>query len=215
MPCAIGLIVAALETHEPSQGGSRGRSTECINYREARSVSPRAHAAASPRARSPTPTSQISWYSASTSVAVGTIGLLFGEPDARAACAIDGTALRKTASSMPNPSSVGTRKSLVTRCSASGMPIAASMSAAPSSQRPISLAASAYRLTAPPAEKAVTRGSSIALHMPCGMWKLAPSGLLMPWISVTLELEKAMPASHEPSSIASRAAPSAGELHAV
>ena len=60
------------------------------------------------------------------------------------------------------------------RCSASEFPGAASMSAAPSSERPISLAASAYRLTAPPAEKAVTRGSSIALHMPANRTTTRP-----------------------------------------
>mmetsp|Transcript_25309 Transcript_25309/g.82667 ORF Transcript_25309/g.82667 Transcript_25309/m.82667 type:complete len:283 (-) Transcript_25309:673-1521(-) len=40
--CAIrSLIVAALETHEPSQGGSRGSgSTECINYRKSAECEP-------------------------------------------------------------------------------------------------------------------------------------------------------------------------------
>eukprot|EP00964_Phaeocystis_antarctica_P033342 scaffold18932_cov65-Phaeocystis_antarctica.AAC.4 len=54
--------------------------------------------------------------------------------------------------------------------------------------------ASAYLATAPSVEKEMQRGSSMALHMPCGIWKRAPSGRLMPWMRVTDALEKAIPA---------------------
>ena len=55
----------------------------------------------------------------------------------------------------------------------------------------------------------------MALHMPCGIWKRAPSGRLMPWMRVTDALEKAIPAWQLPSSMASRAAASLGDWHAV
>mmetsp|Transcript_25376 Transcript_25376/g.80109 ORF Transcript_25376/g.80109 Transcript_25376/m.80109 type:complete len:232 (-) Transcript_25376:3601-4296(-) len=67
-------------------------------------------------------------------------------------------------------------------------------SSSPAAAQPIAVAAWAYRRGAPPTEKAVTAGRSIALERPCGTWKAAPMGLDMPWIRVTDAFEKAMPA---------------------
>ena len=51
-------------------------------------------------------------------------------------------------------------------------------------------------------------GSSTALLRPCGTWKCAPIGRLIPWTSATEALEKAAPASIAPSMSASRASSS-------
>src|SRR3546814_20044392 len=63
------------------------------------------------------------------------------------------------------------------------------------------------------ADQAVTVGSSIAFDSPCGTWKCAPTGRLIPCTSATELFEKAIPACVAPSIIAPRAAASIGSLH--
>ena len=73
------------------------------------------------------------------------------------------------------------------------------------SAKPIVRAAVAYRASAASNPKRVMAGSSMALDRPCGTWKCAPIGRLMPCTSATLLLVKAMPACMAPSIMASRA----------
>ena len=61
----------------------------------------------------------------------------------------------------------------------------------------------------------VTAGNSKAFESPCGTWKKAPIGRLMPCTRQTLAFENAMPAWVAPSIIASRAVGLPGSRQAV
>lgn len=61
----------------------------------------------------------------------------------------------------------------------------------------------------------MTAGSSMALDRPCGTWKWAPIGRLMPWTRATEALLKAMPAWLAASIIPSRASRLSGSKQAV
>ena len=121
--------------------------------------------------------------------------VLAGEPDARASSVIFGIMAMNFSLSIPYSSGVGIWQDRHSSLQARMNRSAASMSPVSLSATPMALPRSAKRSAASLYTYSKHPGSSMALLTPWGTWNKAPMGRLIPWITVTEALLKAIPAS--------------------